>query len=301
MRISTSVYFSANLAAMQEKQAALFHIQEQIATHRRIVTPSDDPIGATRALQTARAVVLSENNLENIKKADIHIRTESTTLEAIRDVLENAKGIALGVGGNPSTQERTSYANYLTQIYEDLRGYANATDSEGNYIFAGFKGTTPPFQQITGVSNYQGDHGKRYVAISASRELQISDSGQDVFSVGTANDPFAVITQFISDLQNPVLIGAAFNAAASTAIDGLANALDRVINISDHVAVRFQELNIAKEAETQYRLQYQNELSRIEDVDMQSAGVQLQLQQVSLEATQKAFMNASQLSLFNYL
>jgi hypothetical protein len=36
-------------------------------------------------------------------------------------------------------------------------------------------------------------------------------------------------------------------------------------------------------------------------VDMLTAGVQLQLLQTTLEATQRAFINASQLSLFNLL
>jgi len=300
MRISTSSYFTMNLASMQDKQAAIFHVQQQMATGRRIVTPSDDPVGAARALQTARALSVSENSLESIAKAQTRIRAESTTLEAIRQVLQSAKDTAVSAGTNPSTQERTSFANYLTQVYDDLRGYANSTDAEGNYMFSGFKNVAP-FQQITGASNYQGDNAKRYVAISSNQQIQVSDSGQEVFSVGTANDPFAVISQFITDLQNGTLTGAAFDAAADTAISGLENALSKVEQVSDHVAVRFQQLATAKETETQYKLQYENELDRVESVDMLTAGVQLQLLQTTLEATQRAFINASQLNLFNLL
>ena len=289
-----------NLAAMQDKQATLFHVQQQMATHRRIVTPSDDPVGAARALQTARALSVSESSLENIAKAQTRIKAESTTLEAIRQVLESAKDTAVSAGTNPSTQERTSFANYLTQVYQDLRGYANSTDAEGNYMFSGFKNVTP-FQQTTGASNYQGDNAKRYVSIGSNQQIQVSDSGQEVFSVGTANDPFAVISQFITDLQNGALTGTAFDAAADTAISGLENALSKVVQISDHVAVRFQQLDTAKDVETQYKLQYQDELDRVESVDMLTAGVQLQLLQTSLEATQKAFINASQLNLFSLL
>ena len=300
MRISTSSYFNMNLAAMQDKQAALFHVQQQMATGRRIVTPSDDPVGAAHALQTARALSVSENSLENIAKASTRIKTESTTLEAIRQVLESAKETAVSAGSNPSTQERTSFANYLTQVYEDLRAYANSTDAEGNYLFSGFKNVAP-FSQITGASSYQGDNAKRYVSIGSNQQIQVSDSGQEVFSVGTANDPFAVISQFITDLQDGTLTGAAFDTAADTAFAGLENALSKVEQISDHVAVRFQQLDTAKSTETQYKLQYQDELDRVESVDMMTAGVQLQLLQTSLEATQKAFINASQLNLFSLL
>lgn len=300
MRISTSSYFNMNLAAMQDKQSTIFHVQQQMATGRRIVTPSDDPVGAAHALQTARALSVSETSLENITKASTRIKMESTTLEAIRQVLQSAKDTAVSAGTNPSTQERTSFANYLTQVYEDLRGYANSTDAEGNYMFSGFK-NVEPFQQITGASSYQGDNSKRYVSISSNQQIQVSDSGQEVFSVGTANDPFAVISQFITDLQNTALTGAAFDATADTAISGLENALNKVERISDHVAVRFQQLEVAKDTETQYKLQYEDELDRVESVDMQTAAVQLQLLQTTLEATQRAFINASQLNLFNLL
>jgi len=301
MRISTSLYYSTNLVAMQNKQADLVKIQQQMATGRRIVTPADDPVGAVGALQNARAVALAENNLENISKAEVQIKTESTVLEAIRNVVESARSTALGATGNPSTQERESFANFLEQTYEDLLGYANTTDAFGNYVFAGFKGTTPPFQQVTGASNYQGDDAKRFIAISSGRQVQVSDPGSSVFGVGTANDPFALITQMVTDLRNPALTGAAYDTAMANAISGFNNAYDRIVNVSDHVAVRVQELKIAKQAETQYKNQYLNELERIEEVDMQQAAVELQLQQVSLEATQKAFMNATQLSLFNLL
>ncbi len=301
MRISTSQYYTSNLAAMQNKQAELLNVQQQMATGRRIVNPSDDPVGAVRALENARGVALSNNNLENINKADIQNKTESTVLDAIRKVVDTARSTAIGATGNPSTQERESFANFLEQMYTDLHGYANTTDAQGNYIFAGFKGTTVPFQQVTGAANYQGDNAKRYVAISSGRQIQVSDPGSDVFSTGTANDPFAVISQLVTDLRNPGLTGASFDAQVTTAVNGLSNAYDRIVNISDHVAVRSQELQIAKEAETQYKNQYQNEVDRVEKVDTYKAAVELQLLQTALEATQKAFMNASQLSLFKLL
>ncbi len=301
MRISTSFSFEMNAAAMQSKQADIYHTQTQVATGRRIVTPSDDPIGATHALEASRALAMSGNYVENIKKAEIQLKSESTTLDAIRHVLMNAKNIAVGSGGNPSTQERTSFSHYLEQMYQDLLGYANSQDAQGNYMFSGSKGGTVPFQQVIGPSNYQGDNVQRNIAISSTRQIPVSDSGQAIFSVGTPNDPFAVISTFITDLQNGALTGAAFETAVGTAVTGLGKALDNVVNVHDQVGVRFQELQVAKEAEAQFSLQYQNELARVESVDMQKAAIELQLQQTSLEATQKAFLSASKLTLFNLL
>lgn len=301
MRISTSAYFNINSAAMQTKQSDLVYIQQQIATGRRIVTPSDDPVGATRALQTARALAASENNLENIKRAEVQIKSESTVLDTIRKAVSSARDVAIGANGNPSSQERTSFANYLEQIYKDLQDYANTTDAEGNYIFSGFKGDTAPFQQLNGASDYRGDSASRFVTISSGRQIQVSDSGQAIFGVGTADDPFALIAQLVTDLRDTTLTQPAYEAAIANAVDGLGNALDNIISISDQVARRFQELKVASDAETQFKLQYQIELDRVEAVDVQQAAIDLKMQQVSLEATQKAFISSTQLSLFSLL
>lgn len=301
MRISTSFSFEMNSVSMQSKQAEIFHTQQQLATNRRIVTPSDDSVGATHALENARALAISESNTEGMKLAEVQIKAETTTLDAIRQVLNNAKGIAIGATGNPSSQERTSFTNYLQEIYQDLQGYANSTDVQGNYMFSGFNGGTVPFQQAAGPSNYQGDNAQRFVAISSTRQIPVSDSGQAVFGVGTPNDPFAVIGQFVADLQNNGLTQAQYDAAAKAAVDGLSNALANVVRIQDQVAVRFQELQMAQDVEAKFALQFADELERVEGLDKQKAAVELNLQQVSLEATQKAFLSASKLSLFNYL
>ena len=301
MRIGTAFSFAMSTAAMQAQQADLFKTQQQIATGRRIVTPSDDPLGASRALQTSQSLAVSQNSSNNIKLATTKINQESTYLDAIRSVLEQARNVAVGASGNPSTRERTDFASYLQQQYQNLLAYANSTDANGNYVFAGSKGQTLPFQQVTGASNYQGDNTQQNIAINSRQTIPVSDSGQTVFGVGTANDPFAVISTFITDLQNPALTGAAYQTAVDTALTGLNNALDNVVGVQSQVAGRSQQLQAAGAMETQFSLQYQSELDRVEAVDMQQAAVELKLQETTLQATQQAFVSASKLSLFNFL
>jgi len=301
MRISTAFSFQMNTTALQSRLADLNQVQQQIATGRRIVTPSDDPVGAAYALQVAQELAKSSNYTANITAAKTVVNRESVALDAIRKVLVSARSVATGAAGNPDTQTRTQDANYLQEIYQDLLGYANSTDSNGNYMFSGSKGSTTPFQQVTGASNYQGDNLQQSIAISNSRQIPINDSGQSVFGVGTANDPFKVIDQFITDLRNGALTGTAFDTAVSTALTGLSNAVDTVVNVQDQVGVRSQELDDAQTAQTNFTSQFQNELERVESVDMQKAALQLQAQQLSLQALQQTVASTGKLSLFNFL
>ncbi len=301
MRIGTALSFAMNTAAMQAQQADLFKTQQQVATGRRVVTPSDDPLAASQALRVSQAEAISGNNSDNIKLATTKINQESTYLDAIRGVLDEVKNIANNSGGTPSTRERTDYAIYLQQQYENLLAYANSTDANGNYVFAGSKGSTLPFQQVTGASNYQGNNVQQKIAISGNQTIPVSDSGQKVFSVGTANDPFAIISQFITDLQNPALTGSAYQTAVNSAMSGINGALDNVISVQSEISGRNQQLKAAGATEAQFKLQFQNEIDRLELVDMQKAAVELKLQETTLQATQQSFVNASKLSLFNFL
>lgn len=301
MRVSTSYSFQMNIAAMQEKQANLSYTQQQLATQRRIITPSDDPGGAAHALQVSQSLAASETYTSNIKSATIRLNGESNVLEAVRKVLDNVNNIANSASGSSDMDKRTHFASFLQQAYQDLLGYANTTDTDGNYMFAGFKGSTIPFQQVAGASNYQGDAGQRSISISNGRQIQINDAGQTVFGVGTADDPFAVIDQLITDLQNPGLTGTAYDTAVKTALTSISNARATVVDVHNQVATRLQELKEAATVQANFTLQFENELDRVESVDMQEAAVKLQLQQVSLQATQQAFINASKLSLFNLL
>ena len=70
-------------------------------------------------------------------------------------------------------------------------------------FFSGFASSTQPFTQTTGAAVYAGDQGQRKLQITPSRQIDISDSGQDLFKPGVAGaDPFASIEKFITALGN---------------------------------------------------------------------------------------------------
>ena len=45
MRISTSQIYDQNIRSIMNNQEDLVKTQEQLATGKRIITPSDDPVG----------------------------------------------------------------------------------------------------------------------------------------------------------------------------------------------------------------------------------------------------------------
>ena len=302
MRISTAFSYYQKTLGLQNQQSDLSKLQQQIGAEKRILTPSDDSIGATRALETSQSLAVSNKYLNNITSAKQTLTEESTTLDAISQELASIRQVALDAGGSvDNQQQRTKLANHLTQVYQDLLGYANTTDSQGNHIFSGFKGNVAAFNGGVTPATYQGDTGQRSVAISASRSITVNDPGSTLFNSGTPQDTFAVINQFITDLNNTALTGSSYSTAVSNALTGITTAVDTVNNVHDQVALKVSQLDVASQAETNLNTQYKNRIDAIEGLDLQKAGVELQARIVTLQAAQQAFASTNKLSLFNYL
>ena len=60
MRISTNTLYQAGFAKLSDLQSNQSKLQQQIATGRRILSPSDDPIASARALEVSH-----EKNVNN--------------------------------------------------------------------------------------------------------------------------------------------------------------------------------------------------------------------------------------------
>ncbi|HLA35661.1 MAG TPA: flagellar hook-associated protein FlgL [Rhodocyclaceae bacterium] len=188
MRVSTGMIFDAGVVALNRQSAKMLHLQQQVATGRRILTPSDDPVNAARALEVTQSRDVVAQFKDNHNNANSALGLAEAQLSSSNDLLVRIRELAVQ-GGNSSLtgDDRRSVAFELRARFEELLGIANATDGSGNYIFSGYMGSTKPFGGTvddTLAGNeivYQGDDGQRRLQVSPTRYMEISDSGNDVF------------------------------------------------------------------------------------------------------------------------
>jgi flagellar hook-associated protein 3 FlgL len=183
MRISTNMIYNAGVGNINRQMAAALKLQEQIATNRRIVNPSDDPVAAAQALQVQQAKDVNDQFATNLDNAKSALGLEEAQLTTVNDIFGRVKELAIEAGsGALSSADRQSIALELRARFDELVGIANSTDGTGQFIFAGYMGDTQPFAgTVDGGVSYAGDDGQRRLQISASRLLETSDSGLDVF------------------------------------------------------------------------------------------------------------------------
>lgn len=306
MRISTQTLFETGAARLSELQSGLVKTHQQIASGRRILSPSDDPVAAARALDVTQSQSLNTQYGTNRLHAKSSLSAVEGALTSVTSLLQDVKTTVIAAGNATlSDTERGFQAAELRGRFEELLGLANSRDAVGNFLFSGFQTDTPAFSKdpTTQAVTYDGDQGQRLLQVDTSRQMAISNAGQSVFQ-GGGQDMFDTLNNLIALLQTPVVTpvdNANLTAGLATANGNLELALDNVLTVRASVGARLQEIDALDNAGSDRNLQYSQILSELQDLDYAEALSQLSQQQFTLEAAQRSFVTVSGLSLFNFL
>jgi flagellar hook-associated protein 3 FlgL len=172
--------FDQSRDTLSKSRSKMGRLQEQAATTRRLTTPADDPVGASKVLEIRTDRMNSEQFITNAKLAETFLSNSEAALAEVADLVVRAKEIALsqssGASANPQT--RIAVAEEVTQLYQQALGAANRRIGD-RYLFGGYKTTQQPFN-VDG--KYQGDDGQIMVEISRDVFLGMNIPGIDAFN-----------------------------------------------------------------------------------------------------------------------
>lgn len=183
MRISTQSFYEQSQAAMSSQQSNLLRVQQQIGAGSKILAPSDDPLGSTRALGVSQSIALNAQYAASRSQATHTLSLEENALQSVTTILQNIKGLVVTAGnGTMSDADRATLATTLQSNFDQLQGLANTDDGNGQFLFAGFKSGSPPFvAQASGSVQYVGDQGQRLMQVDVSRQMAATDDGRSIF------------------------------------------------------------------------------------------------------------------------
>lgn len=217
MRVSTNQTQRAALNSILDLQAKLARTQQQISTGKKLLNPSDDPSVAASSLNLNQSLKITEQYQENINTARSRQNLEEGTLASVNDILNRVRELA--IQGNSSTLtevDRASLANEVRENLDALLSLSNTRDSNGEYLFSGYQGTTQPFSvNSSGNYIYSGDDGQRFIQIGSGRQIAVSDSGVDVFqAIRNGNGTFSTFNNAANSGTGVIDPGSVTNPAA---------------------------------------------------------------------------------------
>ena len=195
MRVSTYGSFLDSLHAMQRLQEALATRQRQISSGRRILQPSDDPIGSARSIELGEALSRLEQFERNGTIAGNRLSQEEAALTSVNNVLQRVRELSLQANNaTQSNETRNLIALEMREQLNNLVQVANQKDGGGSYLFAGNQEQAQPVSRMGSTFSYNGDQGQRLIQIGEGRAVADGDSGASIFfQVRTGNGVFTVV------------------------------------------------------------------------------------------------------------
>lgn len=182
MRVSTYGSFYQGVKLMQQLQNAVNETQQQVASGRRLLRPSDDPIAASRAVSFRDSISQLDQFQRNGSAARSRLEYEELSLNNVTNVLQRVRELTLRANNATETQEsRKPVAIEMRQLLADLVQLANQKDGNGRYLFAGNQDGSQPVTNTAAGYIYNGDQGQRLIQIGATRQVHDGDSGASVF------------------------------------------------------------------------------------------------------------------------
>lgn len=143
MRITEGLIYNNFLSNINRIEEQISNTNNQIATGRRILSPSSDPISLTKALNINSEINLFDGYTKNVNTSVSYLNASDSSLQNARDELMNIKNIAIeGANGTNDQDSYSALADSVGQKLQLLKSIANSS-FEGNYIFSGTKSEKP--------------------------------------------------------------------------------------------------------------------------------------------------------------
>lgn len=178
MRVSDKGNQNNLMNNIQKSRSQIAQLQTQAATMKKITKPSDDPIGAAKALENKTENKNLAQFEKDILQGKMFLETTESTLAQLNENLVRAKELALQAasdtnGGLP----REMIAEELSQIFNSVVEMSNRSSGE-RFLFGGFKTSEAPF---TREGEFRGDKGEMQIQNHKNQFLPMNLSGAQVF------------------------------------------------------------------------------------------------------------------------
>lgn len=306
MRLTTYYMYQNNIDSLSKAMSSGNDIYTRLSAGRTLLTPSDDPAGASQA-------VIYQNSLSSINQFDTArmyaqdaLGQTDNTLDSIGNFLSKnlSEKIVAGGNGTYSDRDREALATELQGIRDNLLDLANTRNSNGRYIFSGFKTGTEPFQQD---GTYVGGDTAMTQVIADSTEMQVGHTGAAVFMSGTDDDLFAALDKAIAALKEPVADDSAREALQATldsANISIKHNIDNLGKVQAQVGTSLQKIESLGYSSDANKINMVSRLQETVGSDPDSTITlisQSKMSEFALNASMMVFQTMQKMSLFNMM
>ncbi|HNQ63734.1 MAG TPA: flagellar hook-associated protein FlgL [Syntrophorhabdaceae bacterium] len=294
MRVTDRIKFDAfknNLALIKSN---LDKTQNKIASGKKILVPSDDPVSSSVAVGFNAEKGLNAQYRRNIERLKTTGVFYETSINSVNNMLTRAKEIAIVQASDTVNAEtRKSAGEEVKGIIERLVAIGN-TKVGNHYIFGGKKSNNTPFSIDSDYNvTFNGSNEVSSIFVDKGTKEDAGISGDKVFISDT--NIFNVLKNFKDALETNNKTG------IRNALDGLDKSLEKTQTNLVHVGTYTARIENFIEYNESKNNNIIETLSQIMDVDVAQAVVDFNSLSNAYEAMIYTMTKIQNLSVLNYL
>ena len=199
-RISTNLQTSFVLDGVRRSQRDLYLSQGRIAAGRRFLAASEDPIGASRALDLSQALARQGQFRNNAQYGENMLSAADGALSELAGLLVQASSLTSQTVSNlTSAAERDAQAEVVAAIRQQIQTVGNR-QFQGRYLFGGRDTLNQPFVEGLGQVLFVGDTGELSTRVSDDRVAAMTMPGSAIFgALSSANTTNPELTPLLTE------------------------------------------------------------------------------------------------------
>lgn len=220
MPISTKMFNEQAIRGIARLSEQANAFQEQIATGKKDLRPSQDPVSAARLSSVKEIEADLRRFTDNLGVAKTRLGLADQVLGSVQSILIRANELAIqGANATNSETDRRAIRAEIDQLRESLIGLANTVDDRGQALFGGYVMRESPFvKEKSGAVRYEGDSGQTTVLASDRLMISTGISGADAFMRVASDDGPVSIFSIFSGLS--AALDTADQATTALAVQG---------------------------------------------------------------------------------
>ena len=286
MRITANRMLDLAGQATVRAQSDVADLAGQVSSGRRVERPSDDPVAWAHARRLELRKTVSEGRGVGVALGRDQLEETDRALGAIGGVLAQARELAVQAAtANYNATDRAAMGQVITGMFQTARAAANTRTTSGEYLLAGMKSGTEPFDAA---GAYQGDSATRALE-SGEGPLDVATVPGSVLTAAGGVDVLPALTRFAAALAANDLLG------IQKSIDELSTAHGQVSRARTNVGSLVSVLDGADQARAGLEDTLQGRIAGLTEIDVVTAAGELAQRSRALEAAQAVNSKLAQL------
>ena len=183
MKVSTKLFNEQQLRQFSNLNSEIQKLQDKISSGKNILVASDDPVGSVDLSGYKTVKHQLDQFLKNVNSSEDRLSLVDTNLQNLSTIMIRANELLIQASSDVlGRSDREAIAIEIDEMKSEVLAIANQQDSNGSFLFSGYKTKTKPFEKnISGAIEYKGDSGVSSLSVSETMMVETTVDGAALF------------------------------------------------------------------------------------------------------------------------